>query len=165
MSTIITYVSNDEESVRKAFNTLMIKYQNDTAQVLSLIKQNPFAVANADTWKAELKKDVEVMQDWSAGQQVYIGELRKYNGIRYVVVQSHVTQVGWEPPIVPALFTVKPDPAAGQQYPEWVQPTGGQDAYNIGDRVHYTPTGFDYESKINGNVWSPVAYPAGWQQL
>lgn len=48
-------------------------------------------------------------------------------------------------------------------YPIWKQPTGAHDAYQKGDRVHFpiadSPV---YESKINANVWSPTAYPAGW---
>jgi hypothetical protein len=47
------------------------------------------------------------------------------------------------------------------EYPQWVQPTGGHDAYKIGDKVTFN--GQRYTSKINGNVWSPTAYPAGWQ--
>ena len=43
----------------------------------------------------------------------------------------------------------------------WVQPTGAQDAYAIGARVTFN--GSVYESKINANVWSPTAYPAGWK--
>jgi hypothetical protein len=45
----------------------------------------------------------------------------------------------------------------------WVQPTGAQDAYNIGDQVLFN--GQVYESLINANVWSPTAYPAGWRLL
>lgn len=48
-------------------------------------------------------------------------------------------------------------------YPAWIQPTGAQDAYKIGDRVSFN--GANYESKINGNVWSPTVYPAGWQTI
>jgi hypothetical protein len=33
----------------------------------------------------------------------------------------------------------------------------------IGDRVSFN--GANYESKINGNVWSPAVYPAGWQLI
>jgi hypothetical protein len=48
-------------------------------------------------------------------------------------------------------------------YPAWVQPTGAHDAYAIGNRVSFN--GANYESKINGNVWSPAVYPAGWQLI
>lgn len=47
------------------------------------------------------------------------------------------------------------------EYPQWVQPTGGHDAYKVGDKVTFN--GQRYTSKINGNVWSPTGYPAGWQ--
>ena len=55
------------------------------------------------------------------------------------------------------------EPDTGDTYPEWVQPTGAHDAYNTGDRVTYN--GRVYESTINGNVWSPDAYPQGWEDL
>lgn len=51
-----------------------------------------------------------------------------------------------------------PDP---EEWPQWVQPTGAHDAYQTGDKVTYN--GKHYQSTINGNVWSPDAYPAGWQ--
>ena len=44
--------------------------------------------------------------------------------------------------------------------PEWVQPTA-TNPYKKGDRVMFE--GKVYESTIDGNVWSPSAYPAGWQ--
>lgn len=48
-----------------------------------------------------------------------------------------------------------------EEWPEWVQPTGAHDAYNTGDKVTYN--GKHYTSLLDGNVWSPDAYPAGWQ--
>lgn len=56
--------------------------------------------------------------------------------------------------------TPEPSPEP-EEWPAWVQPTGAHDCYNIGDKVTYN--GQHYVSKINGNVWSPDAYPAGWQ--
>lgn len=53
----------------------------------------------------------------------------------------------------------EPEPAV----PEYKQPTGGHDAYKIGDRVTYQ--GAVYESTINGNVWTPDAYPQGWKKI
>ena len=55
-----------------------------------------------------------------------------------------------------------PEPAPEpEEWPEWVQPTGAHDCYNTGDKVTYN--GQHYVSKIDGNVWSPDAYPAGWE--
>ena len=47
--------------------------------------------------------------------------------------------------------------------PEWVQPSGAHDAYMTGDRVTYQ--GAIYESLMDGNVWSPSAYPRGWEKV
>ena len=58
--------------------------------------------------------------------------------------------------------TPEPDePQGGATYPAWVQPTGGHDAYQTGDIVDYNGT--LYQSTIDGNVWAPDAYPAGWK--
>lgn len=55
------------------------------------------------------------------------------------------------------------EPEQPEKPPEFVQPTGGHDAYKIGDRVTYK--GKVYESTINGNVWTPDAYPQGWREI
>ena len=58
--------------------------------------------------------------------------------------------------------TPEPSPEP-EEWPTWVQPTGAHDCYNTGDKVTYN--GQHYVSKINGNVWSPEAYPAGWEAV
>lgn len=50
-----------------------------------------------------------------------------------------------------------------ETYPEFVQPTGAHNAYNTGDRVTYN--GKVYESTMDGNVYSPDAYPQGWKLI
>lgn len=55
-----------------------------------------------------------------------------------------------------------PEPAPEpEEWPEYVQPTGAHDAYQTGDKV--TWNGKHYISKMDGNVWNPDAYPAGWE--
>ena len=44
---------------------------------------------------------------------------------------------------------------------EWVQPTGGHDAYQTGDKVTFE--GAEYVSLIDANTWSPSSYPQGWE--
>lgn len=73
----------------------------------------------------------------------------------YRVVQSHTTQLGWEPPITPALFSRVAMPG---EILAWVQPTGAQDAYQIGDQV--THNGSTWESTAADNVWEPGVF--GW---
>ena len=57
----------------------------------------------------------------------------------------------------------EPEPTPTDDYPVWEQPDASN-PYSTGDRVHY-PTIEDavYESTMDGNVWSPETYPAGWQ--
>lgn len=53
------------------------------------------------------------------------------------------------------------DPEPEDEWPEWVQPTGAHNAYSNGDKITYN--GKHYISTMDGNVWIPDAYPAGWQ--
>ena len=57
----------------------------------------------------------------------------------------------------------EPEPEKPETYPEFVQPTGAHDAYQIGDRVLYN--GKVYESTIANNAYSPDAYPQGWKLI
>ena len=79
----------------------------------------------------------------------------------YRVVQAHTSQEDWKPDATPALYT--PIGLTEEGYPVWSQPTGAHDAYNTGDIVDYNGT--LYKSLIDGNVWSPEAYPAGWEKV
>ena len=94
---------------------------------------------------------------WAVGIAVAVDGLYQFSGALYRVVQAHTTQADWTPPTVPALFT--PVAAAGV-VPEWVQPTGAQDAYAVGDQVtHDNPQDggnvWLYESKIAANTTEP----------
>lgn len=50
-----------------------------------------------------------------------------------------------------------------EEYPEYVQPTGAHDAYNTGDKITYN--GKKYICKMDGCVWNPDTYPAGWEEV
>ena len=77
----------------------------------------------------------------------------------YRVEQGHVSQEDWLPSENRALYT--PIGLTEEGYPVWSRPTGGHDAYNIGDIVDYN--GALYKSLMNGNTYSPDEYPAGWE--
>lgn len=102
---------------------------------------------------------------WEIGHAYAVNDIVSYgvNEVNdpqlYRVVQAHTSQADWTPNATPALYD-----AFGlneQGYPVWSQPAGAHDAYNVGDIVDYNGT--LYISLIDGNVWSPDAYPAGWQ--
>lgn len=99
---------------------------------------------------------------WTAGVSYAEGaRISDGKGNLYRVVQSHTSQADWPINGTPALYTALgvtvDDPDA---VPAWKQPTGAHDAYNKGDQVLYQEK--VYESTLDGNVWAPDAYPAGW---
>lgn len=80
----------------------------------------------------------------------------------YQVLQDHTSAAQWTPDTAVSLYK-KVGVSDEDGIPKWTQPLGATDAYNIGDVVVYN--GQKYQSLINANVWSPDAYPAGWQLL
>ena len=97
---------------------------------------------------------VELFPMWAIGRAYAVDDRVQYGGILYKCVQAHTSQADWVPDITPALWVV----VSIDEYPEWVQPTGAHDAYNIGDKVTYK--GNHYVCDINGNVYAPDVY--GW---
>ena len=113
------------------------------------------------------KKAMEVatvFDPWETGKSYAVGDFLNYgvNSVGdpqlYKVAQAHTSQADWTPNATPALYTAIGIDDSG--YPVWAQPTGAHDAYNTGDIVNYNGT--LYRSLIDGNVYSPEAYPAGW---
>ena len=106
---------------------------------------------------------VELFEACRPGTDYAADERIRYGGKLYRCEQAHTSQDGWEPEKTPALWTEVAKPG---EIPVWRQPTGAQDAYNKGDRVHYPDAeGPVYESLIDANVYSPEAYPAGWRAV
>lgn len=102
---------------------------------------------------------------WTVNTAYAVGDIISYgtNGVGdpqlYKVVQAHTSQAQWTPDAVPSLYDAFGLDESG--YPLWSQPSGAHDAYNAGDIVNYKGT--LYKSTINGNVWAPDVYPAGWE--
>lgn len=57
----------------------------------------------------------------------------------------------------------EPEPEPEPDIPDYVQPTGAHDAYNIGDKVKYKDR--YYECVMNACVWAPDVYPAAWKEI
>jgi len=86
------------------------------------------------------------------------------------VYQSLIDNNAWTPAGHPAGWkkltgaapegSEKPPEPPVDEYPPWVQPTGGHDAYKMGDKVTYN--GKNWVSTANANVWAPGVY--GWEE-
>lgn len=119
--------------------------------------------ASANLTDEDALSAVELFPSWEAGKAYEANDRVLYDGKLYKVVQAHTSQADWTPAATPALFTEVAQPG---EIPVWKQPTGAQDAYNTGDKVHYPDADSAvYESLIDGNVWAPDAYPHGWKAV
>ncbi|MBR2266337.1 MAG: hypothetical protein IJ882_06690 [Paludibacteraceae bacterium] len=85
------------------------------------------------------------------GEEVTAGERLWYDGFLWKVLQPHTVQDNWTPSTSPSLY-VK---VSIEEIPDWVQPTGAQDAYNKGDKVKHNDK--TWESLVDNNVWEPGA--------
>ena len=54
------------------------------------------------------------------------------------------------------------EPTEPEEYPPYKQPTGAHDCYNTGAKITFK--GEKYTCLIDGCVWSPEEYPAGWKK-
>ena len=156
-----------EERFLDIFNLICGKHFND--DISKAAEQFNKAVQLYATSLSEEKvmEIAMVFDPWAVGKSYTNGEYVTY-GINkvgdpqlYKVIQDHISQEDWAPDISVSLFT--PIGLDDSGHPVWSQPTGAHDAYNIGDIVNYN--GVLYKSLINGNVYSPEEYPAGWEVL
>jgi len=63
-----------------------------------------------------------------------------------------------KPSTTPSMWARIGNPA--EEWPEWIQPIGAHDAYQMGDKV--THNGRRWISTHNGNVWQPGVF--GWAE-
>lgn len=99
---------------------------------------------------------VELYPLWKPDTAYTVDDRIRHEGILYRCVQSHTSQTGWEPPATPALWTV----VSLDEWPEWKQPTGAQDAYRIGDKVSHNNK--HWTSDIDYNTYEPGVF--GWTE-
>jgi hypothetical protein len=140
--------------------------QNLIKEALELRKalQLFLATMDADTQATDMMEVATMFPKYQVGKAYSVKEVFSYgeNGVGdpqlYQVLQAHTSAAEWTPNTTPSLY--KKIGVTEDGYPEWVQPLGASDAYNMGDVVSYN--GILYKSTIDGNVWAPDAYPAGW---
>lgn len=94
---------------------------------------------------------------WESGVEYIVGDRRQYNELLYRCVQAHTSQDDWTPDITPALWVR----TSTEEWPEWIQPQGAHDAYNIGDKVSHLDK--HWISTVDANVWEPSVY--GWDEV
>ena len=103
-----------------------------------------------------------VYDEFEVGIDYKVGNRVLYNDILYKVITEHTSQETWTPDIAPSLFAKIINETQDGSIPEWIQPDS-TNAYMTGDKVIFE--GKTYESLIDNNIWTPTAYPQGWQEI
>jgi len=93
------------------------------------------------------------------GSLVKAGERRLYDGKLYRANVDLWDTAQNTPAAAPSLWVEIKNP--GSEYPDWIQPAGGHDAYKIGDKV--THKGSQWISNAASNVWEPGVH--GWDKV
>ena len=91
------------------------------------------------------------------GQTVEIGERLWYNEALYKVIQAHTVQSDWTPDVASSLYVQ----VSIEEWPEWVQPLGAQDAYRVGDKVSHNDK--HWVNDMDYNTYEPGVY--GWTEV
>lgn len=94
---------------------------------------------------------------WTEDIDVSVGDRYRDNDTLYKCIQGHHTQSDWRPHLTPALWTV----VSLDEWPEWKQPIGAQDAYMADDKVSHNDK--HWISTVDNNVWEPGVY--GWNEV
>ena len=118
----------------------------------AIIEKASISLTDEDALQA-----VELYPAWQAGTAYSVNDRIRHNSTLYRCVQAHTSQADWTPDATPALWTV----VSLDEWPEWRQPTGAQDAYRVGDKVSHKDK--HWVSDADNNVWEPGVY--GWDEV
>lgn len=118
-----------------------------------LIEKAALSLSDSDAYGG-----AELFPRWSDSAVYSTGDRVRYDGTLYKCLQDHTAQSTWTPADSPSLWVRVDDPSI--EFPEWIQPTGAQDAYPKGAKVSYA--GKHWISDVDSNVWAPGVY--GWTE-
>lgn len=121
-------------------------------RIRAMIEKASLSLTDEDALQA-----VELYPAWQAGTAYTVDERIRYNSTLYRCVQAHTSQADWTPDATPALWTV----VSLDEWPEWVQPTGAQDAYRVGDKVSHDSK--HWINTLDYNTYEPGVY--GWDEV
>ncbi len=108
----------------------------------------------------EALEAVELFPLWEADHDYTKGNRVRWGGLLYrLVPETHHSQSDWPPDLTPAVWARVDDP--GEEWPEWRQPLGAEDAYMAGAKVSHNEKHW-INTYGDGNVWAPGVF--GWTE-
>ncbi len=90
-----------------------------------------------------------------------VTEIAKQVGENTLTIASIKDKLAEQGTVIP-----EPEPEPGEEYPEYVDPTGAHDAYHNGDKVTYNGKKYICVApEGTAVVWSPDVYPDYWELI
>lgn len=133
----------------------MGEYSDKAKELRPIIEK---AVETGALTPEEQETATNLFPSWDGNGKAYaVDDLVQYDNLLWKCVQAHTSQPDWMPGTAPSLWSRASDP--GEEWPEWIQPTGGHDAYAAGAKVSHN--GKHWISTVDGNVWEP---PTMWEE-
>lgn len=129
-----------------------MSYLENALKMRPIIEKAAASLSDAEALEAPM-----LFPSWKAGTDYGADQRIEYGGTLYRCVQAHTSQTDWTPPATPALWVV----VSLEEWPDWVQPLGAQDAYAAGSKVSHN--GKRWTSDVDANVWEPGVY--GWTEV
>lgn len=130
----------------------------DMDEVISAVKKM-LASSTENLSDAEALEVAALYPTWASkvGENVSVGERLWYDEKLWKVIQAHTVQENWAPDVSTSLFTE----VSIEEFPEWRQPLGSEDAYHSGDKVSHNS--LHWISDVDNNIWEPSVY--GWSEM
>lgn len=124
-------------------------------QLRTLIEKAAAGLTDADALAG-----VELFPAWGPDRDYTQNERVRYAGQLYrLIPETHRSQADWPPALVPAIWARVDDPA--EEWPQWRQPLGAEDAYPAGAKVSWQGKHW-INTHGDGNIWAPGVY--GWEE-
>ena len=157
----------DREDITSPFhitepNADEIKYMDQSTKLEDMMQKKSketFLLNLSDKEASEIPLMYKKWEDYEDGYIFNLNDRVCYENKLYKCLQEHDKQVNREPDIAVSLWVI----AYAEEYPEWKQPTGAHDAYNIDDKVTYN--GIKYISLIDGNTTIPGTDDRYWEVI
>lgn len=161
----IEEISGQVENSLEKVNVSLTKIEEATKNIDRISK----VIMKSNISDDDYAEMIKMYDEWTTGVAYEVGEVIRWDKRAWEVIQAHTSQSDWQPQNTPSLFKVITpkkaiDPQTGEEVeiiPDFKQPTGGHDAYKKGDKILFE--GEVYQSKVDGNTYSPSAYAQNWE--
>lgn len=120
---------------------------DEKLELVDLARENALAENSYKPLQEQIDKAFEMISE--------LKETVNANAIGTSALKDAIEKLGQQVEI--------PETPTEDEYPPFVKPNGAHDCYNEGSKMTFN--GKKYICLINGCVWSPDEYPAGWKEV